>query len=254
MPQPSANAAIPFQILHSDTRVLVVGKPAGVVTEPGLGHLRDSLMNGLMAKWPQELSALGESRDWGLLHRLDRDTSGAVLVALDAAAYDSLRAQFETRAIRKQYLALVEGRPPAERGTVNLPLAEVRRGDMKISVADHGKGGGEPALTHYRVLGRGTRRSLLQVELVTGRLHQIRAHMAHLGCPVVNDRVYRLDLPPNTSKPPKGRPQEPVALHAWTLAFTHPSGTPMSVTAPLPPAFSQLLMQMQIPVPSVPKP
>jgi 23S rRNA pseudouridine1911/1915/1917 synthase len=266
MPQPIANAAVQFDVLLSDARVLVVNKPPGVVTEPGLGHRDDSLMNGLFSKWSAHLGALGEKRDYGLLHRLDRDTSGAVMVALDADAYDRLRSQFEQRSIRKQYLALVEGKPPHDRGSITLPLAEVRRGDMKISVIDHGTRRGrdtsarstaapsEPAITHYRILGRGNGRSLLQVELVTGRLHQIRAHMAELGCPVVNDRVYRVDLPPNTSAPPKGRSQPPVALHAWTLAFAHPEGNAVQVTAPPSATFISLLAQFQIAVPSAPAP
>lgn len=257
MPQPIANAAVQFDVLLSDARVLVVNKPPGVVTEPGLGHRDDSLMNGLFSKWSNQLGALGEKRDYGLLHRLDRDTSGAVIVALDADAYDRLRVQFEQRLIRKQYLAIVEGKPPHDRGSITLPLAEVRRGDMKISVIDHGNkraAPSEPAITHYRILSRGNGRSLLQVELITGRLHQIRAHMAELGCPVVNDRVYRVDLPPNTSAPPKGRSQPPVALHAWTIGFAHPDGNAVQITAPPSETFISLLAQFQIPVPSAPVP
>lgn len=245
------NPAVPFEVLHTDDRLLVVAKPGGVVTEPGLGHRDDSLMNGLAARWGPALSALGEPRDHGLLHRLDRDASGAVLVALDAGAYDALRVQFERRAVRKIYLALVEGKPVRAQGQISLPIAEVRRDYMKIGVVAH-KGGGEEAITRYVTLARGHGRSLLQVELVTGRLHQIRVHMAHLGCPVVHDRVYRADKPPNTSPPPKGRPLPPLALHAWHVELRHPDGHMLQVTAPLPEPFRELLDQAGIPAPAAP--
>ncbi|MFO0784033.1 MAG: RNA pseudouridine synthase [Phycisphaerales bacterium] len=256
MATPAANPAVPFHLLREERTWMVVNKPAGVVTEPGLGHQRDSLLNGLMARWPEALSAMGERRDWGLLHRLDRDTSGAVIVALEPTAYDDLRAQFERRAVVKHYLALVQGRAPAAQGTIRAPLQEVRRGDMKVSAVT--PRGGEEAITRYRSLGRGNGRELLQLELVTGRLHQIRAHLAHVGCPVVNDRVYRVDLPPNTSKPPKGRPALPLALVAWSVSLAPPGAreprSPVTVTAPLPESFTALLREAQFPVPAEPVP
>lgn len=232
--------------------MLAVAKPAGVVAEPGLGHADDSLLNGLCTRWGEAMNALGETRDFGLLHRLDRDTSGLLLVALDAAVYDALRRQFEARAIGKTYLALLEGKPAQAEGTVSLPLAEVRRGDLKIAVVAH-RGEGEEAITRYRVLGRGNGRTLVEIEPVTGRLHQIRVHMAHLGCPVVNDRVYRVDQPPNTSKPPRGRPTPPLALHAWSLRFTPPGETERrAVVAPPPESFTSLLKAAQLSLPSQP--
>ncbi|MFO0963195.1 MAG: RluA family pseudouridine synthase [Phycisphaerales bacterium] len=249
MPAPIPNPALAPALLLEDARVLVASKPAGVVTEPGLGHRDDSLMNGLFARFG-DLARLGEERDYGLLHRLDRDTSGAVMVARDAAAYDALRRQFERRTVAKKYLALVEGRPRPANGQVALPLEEVRRGDMKVAVVGRG-GRGEPALTRYRTLGSGHGRTLLEIDLDTGRLHQIRAHMALAGCPVVNDRVYRVDEPPNTSMPPRGRPQPPLALHAWSVAFDHPAtGARTVVAAPLPESFTALLRQASIPSPS----
>lgn len=251
MPPLTPNTRVPFTIIHEDARFAVVYKPSGVVTEPGLGHAHDSLLNGLCTRWGEQMNALGDARDFGLLHRLDRDTSGLLLVALDAAAYDAMRAQFEARAVRKTYLALVEGRPLQERGSVVLPLAEVRRGDMKVAVIGH-RGEGEEAITRYRLLARGSGRSLMQLEPVTGRLHQIRVHMAHLGCPIVHDRVYRVDMPPNTSVPPRGRPLPPLALHAWALAFTHPDGGARSALAPVPEWFTALLKTSQIPVPDAP--
>jgi 23S rRNA pseudouridine1911/1915/1917 synthase len=267
------NPRIPCPLAWRSDRLVAVAKPAGVVCEPGIGHVDDSLLNGLAVEFGAALDALGEARDFGLLHRLDKDTSGLVLVALDAGAYDALRAQFEARAIRKTYLALVEGAPRTERGTIALPIAEVRRGDMKIAVVDRARRGDE-AVTRYRVLARGGRRTLLQVEPVTGRLHQVRLHLSQIGCPVVNDRVYRVDLPPNTSAPPRGRAVPPLALHAWSLAFRAPAagpaaavpmraerragrdapaGEPVTVLAPIPEAFTALLAEARIPAPSAPR-
>lgn len=226
-----------ISILHRDPAFLVVDKPAGRVVEPGAGHARDALLNGLLALEPAALGAMGEKRDWGLLHRLDRETSGCVLVALDAAAYDALRAQFESRAISKEYLAVVRGRPPRAEGDIDVPLAEVRRGDMKVSVPGR-RGAGRPARTTWRTLASSRDASLLRISIATGRLHQIRAHTALLGCPVWGDRVYRTDLPPNTSRPPRGRPEPPLLLHAWRLGFEHPrSGRRVEVESPPPAAF-----------------
>jgi len=235
MTRPTANPDLRVSLLLRDPLFVVVDKPAGVVTEPGIGHARDALLNGLLALEPTALGALGPARDWGLLHRLDRETSGCVLVALEARAYDTLRGQFELRTLTKEYLAVVRGRPSREAGEIDIPLVEMRRGDMKVSVAGR-RGEGRPAMTRWRVLSSRREHSLLRVEIVSGRLHQIRAHCAMLGWPVDGDRVYRPDLPPNTSRPPPNREPPPLLLHAWRLAFDHPvDGHRVAVEAPLPP-------------------
>ena len=249
MPLPTPNPAIDIRVLHEDPSFVVVEKPAGTVTEPGLGHAGDSLMNGAFARWGARLGPLGEARDHGLLHRLDRDASGALVIALDAAAYDAIRAQFEARTVRKRYLAIVEGKPPRGEGSIDLPLEEARRGDMKVSLVNR-RGGGRPALTRWRTLASAGGRTLLEVEIETGRLHQIRVHLAQLGCPVLNDRVYRVDLPPNTSTPPRGRPAPPLALHAASIGFTHPvTGAAVEVTCPAPAHFAEACVSAGLTLP-----
>ncbi len=249
MPLPTPNPAIDIRVLHEDPSFVVVEKPAGTVTEPGLGHTGDSLMNGAFARWGARLGPLGEARDHGLLHRLDRDASGALVIALDAAAYDAIRAQFEARTVRKRYLAIVEGKPPRGEGSIDLPLEEARRGDMKVSLVNR-RGGGRPALTRWRTLASAGGRTLLEVEIETGRLHQIRVHLAQLGCPVLHDRVYRVDLPPNTSTPPRGRPAPPLALHAASIGFTHPvTGAAVEVTCPAPAHFAEACVSAGLTLP-----
>ena len=230
---------MPVRTLAEDPAFVVIEKPAGTVTEPGLGHADDSIMNAAFARWGAELAPLGDARDPGLVHRLDRDASGALLVARTAAAYDALRAQFEARTVGKRYLAIVEGKPPRGEGVVDRPIEEVRRGDMKVAVIGRG-GSGRPARTRWRTVGHGGGRTLLDLELETGRLHQIRAHMAHLGCPVCGDRVYRVDLPPNTGSSARAK-GPPLALHAWELSFAHPvTGARVTVRAPVPASMAEL--------------
>jgi 23S rRNA pseudouridine1911/1915/1917 synthase len=249
MTTPTPNPAIALEVLLEDPSFAVVAKPAGIVSEPGLGHAGDTVMNGAFARWGARLAPLGEARDHGLLHRLDRDTSGALVIALDAAAYDAIRAQFEARTVRKRYLAIVDGKPPRGEGTIDLPLEEVRRGDMKVSMVNR-RGAGRPAITRWRTLASAGGRALLDVAIETGRLHQIRAHMAELGCPVLGDRVYRVDMPPNTSRPPRGRAAAPLALHAASIAFAHPAtGAPVEVTCPVPGQFAEACLSAGLTLP-----
>ena len=249
MATPAPNPAIPVDVLLEDPEFVVVLKPTGIVSEPGLGHPDDSVLNGAFARWGQRLAQMGEPRDHGLVHRLDRDASGALVIALSPAAYDAIRAQFEARSVRKRYLAIVEGKPPRGEGSCDLPIEEARRGDMKIAVVGR-RGAARPALTRWRTLASTRTRTLLEVEIETGRLHQIRAHMAALGCPVVNDRVYRVDLPPNTSKPPRGRPSPPLALHAGTIEFRHPvTGDAIEVSCPVPGHFADVAVSSGLTLP-----
>ena len=186
MAQPVANSRVSFETVFVDERVLVVAKPRGRVTMPGRGHDRDSLLNGVFATYGGKLGRLGAKRDYGLLHRLDRATSGLVALALDAPTYDFLRDAFATRRVEKIYLTITRRSPPRERGTTRMRLSQVRRGDLRVSVPDSR---GAEAVTHWETLARSGGRSLLACRIETGRLHQIRAHLAGLGCAVEGDTV-----------------------------------------------------------------
>ncbi len=222
--------------MHADDDLLVVNKPAGVVTQPGKGHAADSLLNGLFSRYGKLLQNLGVKRDWGLLHRLDKQTSGLLLVALRPNAYDSLRAQFEQRQVCKEYLALVRGRPSPPQGVVQARLKEIATAHVKKVIVSRR---GQEAISSYRVLTGGPRASLVAVAIKTGRLHQIRAHMMFLGTPVLGDDLY--DAPAarpgqvagRMSAPGHGIPTSPagrrvaggiprLCLHCWKLGFKHP--------------------------------
>jgi len=226
------NAAVPLQILHADEHLLVVLKPAGVVTQPGVDHENDTVLNALFATHGTTLQNLGRARDFGLIHRLDRPTSGLLVVGLSAAGYDGLRAQFADRSVRKTYLAVTQGVPNPTEGTIKAPLAEVRRGGRKEAVV---RGpGAQPAETRYKVLASAPRGpALVECDLLTGRLHQIRVHLADRGHPIVGDREYgrRNDLDRAFREAAPGS----IGLHAGGLAFTHPvTGGRITVHAPLP--------------------
>jgi 23S rRNA pseudouridine1911/1915/1917 synthase len=210
---------VPFEVIHSDAHLLVVDKPPGVVVHPGAGRRRGTLAAGLLEAYP-ELAAVGEPGRAGLVHRLDADTSGVLLVARTPEAHRALRAALSRREIRRTYLTLVRGVPNAPSGTVDAPLDRDPRHPTRRAVS----AGGKPAKTHYKVLASWAEVALLEVELETGRTHQIRVHLAAIGHPVVGDRTYGV---PST----EGR----MFLHAWRLSLAHPAtGERIELTAPLP--------------------
>ena len=233
--KPAPAPALAPQVLYESDGVLCVAKPSGMVTQPGRGHTDDTLLNGAFAIRGEALGRLGADRDWGLLHRLDREVSGCVLLAKTPEAYDALRAAFECRQIGKVYLAVVRGAPPSASGTCTRAIREVIRDDVKVATCP--PRGGEPAETRWKTLARAGDRSWLEAEPVTGRLHQIRVHLATLGCPIVGDRVYRPDAPPNTSRLPPGRVPDPLLLHAWRIEFPD-AGQRVRVECPPPAALA----------------
>jgi 23S rRNA pseudouridine1911/1915/1917 synthase len=236
------NPAVPYRLAYADDHVLVVDKPAGVVTEPGKKHAHDSLLNGLFTVYGRFLQNLGEQRDWGLLHRLDKDTSGLVIVALRNRAYDALRAQFEDRRIQKVYWALVAGQPRPAQGVSQKPIAELL-GTRKRAVI---RRDGQPAITAYRTLASSGGVSLVEARPKTGRLHQIRVHFAELGCPVLGETIYgeRSSLP----RVPR------LCLHAAQLSFVHPEANRrLMVRSQWPQDLATTLRRFGLPSPSFAK-
>jgi 23S rRNA pseudouridine1911/1915/1917 synthase len=220
-PEPPLPQPITLDVVYEDADLLVIAKPAGMVVHPAAGHQQGTLVNALLARYPS-LSVGDEGRP-GIVHRLDRDTSGLMLVARTQPALEHLREQFRTRRVKKTYLALVHGTPPAPEGVIEAPIARDPRARKRMGVLT----GGRPARTGYRLITEMDGHSLLAVSPETGRTHQIRVHLAWLGVPVVGDRVY-------------GRRRERVEsprqfLHAWRLSFDHPSGTGrINLESPLP--------------------
>ena len=193
-----------------------------MVTEPGTSHRDDSLLNALVARYGGRLLRLGERRDYGLLHRLDRQTSGCVACALDPDAYDSIRSQFESRQVDKRYLAIVKGRMKAGTQSVGLNLEERRvpssEGTRLVSAVSKA---GKPAQTDIEVLATSQSHSLVSCIPHTGRLHQIRVHLAHIGFPIAGDPLYGAGA--RIIQPSKNDDRT-LGLHAWRLGFSHASG------------------------------
>ena len=213
---------IPIPIVYEDDDLLVVDKPAGLTVHPAPGHPSHTLVNALLALRPN-LSGIGGTQRPGIVHRLDKDTSGLMLVAKRDAAHHSLAAQLQARRVHKRYLALVWGCPRPESGTVDAPIARHPADRKRMAVVQ----GGRASVTHYAVLERFPEASLVEARPVTGRTHQIRVHMASLGCPLVGDALYG---------PRKTTLVSRHFLHAASLAFRLPStGETVEVSAPLPP-------------------
>ncbi len=228
---------VAFEVLHEDADVLVVLKPAGLVVHPGAGNPDATLENGLRRHAP-ELASLPRS---GLLHRLDKDTSGLVLVAKTLAAHTHLTRDLQERQITREYRAIVNGVMTAG-GTVDAPVGRHPTQRLRMAVT----GGGRPAVTHYRVLARFPAHTFIAVRLETGRTHQIRVHMAHIGFPILGDPTYggRPRLPAgadaNLIETLRGFRRQ--ALHAVAIGFQHPvSGEWLGFTAPLPADMQALL-------------
>ena len=228
---------IALDIIFEDAALLVLCKPAGMIVHPGAGAREHTLQNALLAHDP-ELARVPRA---GLIHRLDKDTSGLLLVARTPEVHTRLAAAMQAREIEREYLALCLGAPTGG-GTVDEPIGRHRSARTHMAV----RADGRPAVTHYWIQERFRAHTLLRVRLETGRTHQIRVHLAHIGLPVVGDPVYggrrRLiaGASPALAAALKGFPRQ--ALHARRLAFEHPlSGERLSFEAPLPADFQALL-------------
>ncbi len=229
--------AIPLAIVYEDADVLVINKPPGLVVHPAAGNPDGTLQNALLHHDPA-LAALPRA---GIVHRLDKDTSGLMMVARNLAAHNRLVAALQAREIRREYLAVVNTVLTAG-GEVEAPVGRHPVDRKRMAVV----AGGKPARTHYRVVERYRAHTLVRLQLETGRTHQIRVHMAHIHCPVVGDPVYggRLRLPRGAGEALRAVLQRfrRQALHAERLAFRHPaSGEPVSWEAPMPPDMQALI-------------
>jgi len=215
----------PLVVLHEDAALVFVDKPAGRASHPLQSGETGTVANALVARYPECAQASVDPREGGLCHRLDVETSGVVLAARSRTAWDAVRAAFGERAVDKRYLALVTG-PLVDEGDIELPLRHHPRHPDRVEPAPHGAEDAREAVSRFRVLGRTGEHSLVEVRILTGVLHQVRAHMAGIGAPIVGDTLYG-----GREAPELGR----FFLHARALGLTHPeTKKPMHVTSPLP--------------------
>ncbi len=223
---------IPLVILYEDDQVAVVDKPAGMVVHPALGHTSGTLVNAVLARWPG-IATFSEPDRAGIVHRLDKETSGVILIAKTAEALEQLRAQFKTRAVKKHYIALVEGMPQTPEGLIDAPIGRDPQQRKRMAVSRDGR----EASTEYRVRETYAYHSLLDVYPQSGRTHQIRVHLAFIGCPVVGDNVYG---------PRKQRiKMKRYFLHAAAITFIQPAtGETLSVESPLPASLRNVLEKL----------
>lgn len=223
---------IPLDILYEDEQLLILNKPAGLVVHPSAGHSQGTLVNALLAHCP--LSAIGGVQRPGIVHRLDKDTTGAMVVAKTDFAHQNLQAQLKAKTARREYLAVVYGVPPTDIGTINLPIGRHPVDRKKNAIVPEEKGG-RASVTHWQVKERLGNYTLMLFQLETGRTHQIRVHSTHIGHPIVRDSLYGPGNSVGVNLPGQ-------ALHAWRLRLQHPvSGDWIEAIAPLPPAFLTLL-------------
>jgi len=227
---------IPLDIVFENDDVLVVNKPAGLVVHPAAGHATGTLIHAVLAHAPEIEGVGGELRP-GLVHRLDKDTSGLIVLAKNETAQRTLQEQFQKREVEKTYIALVDGHPPSTSGRIDAPIGRDPRERKRMAVVSAAKG--RQAITEYRVTESFEKHSLLEAKPRTGRTHQIRVHLAFLGCPVVGDRVYG-----------KRNPSLPISrhfLHAFRLKVKLPGESDARLfEAPLPDELQQVLNSLKI--------
>jgi 23S rRNA pseudouridine1911/1915/1917 synthase len=246
-PRPATPApeAIALDVLYEDAHLLVLDKPAGLVVHPAPGHARGTLVNALLAHCAGSLSGIGGVLRPGIVHRLDKDAGGLMVVAKDDRAHVRLAAQFSVHRIERGYTAIVWGRPPLAAGSIERPIGRHPRDRKRMAVVE----GGKRALTHYRVeAAAGDLAARLALTLATGRTHQIRVHLGTLGVGIVGDPVYR----PKRRHPPSPALAEQLAgfgrlaLHAGRLGFEHPiTGAELRFERPPPPCFDRLFDSLQ---------
>ena len=223
---------IPLDILYEDEQILILNKPAGLVVHPAPGHPNGTLVNAVLAHCPN-LPGIGGVQRPGIVHRLDKDTTGAIAIAKTEVAHHSLQAQLKAKTARREYLGVVYGATKQESGTINLPIGRHPKERKKMAVVPVEKGGRE-AVTHWFIEERLGNYTLMHFQLETGRTHQIRVHSAQIGHPIVGDSVYGSGRSVGVNLPGQ-------ALHAWKLQLKHPlTNNLVEVVAPPPQVFSTL--------------
>ncbi|MBD2595012.1 pseudouridine synthase [Nostoc sp. MBR 210] len=224
---------IPLDILYEDEQLLILNKPAGLVVHPAPGHYDGTLVNALLAHCPN-LPGIGGVQRPGIVHRLDKDTTGAIAIAKTDIAYQHLQAQLQAKTARREYLGVVYGAPKIESGKIDFPIGRHPQDRKKMAVIPVEQGG-RTAVTHWHILERLGNYTLIKFQLETGRTHQIRVHSAKIGHPIVGDPVYSSGRSVGVNLPGQ-------ALHAWRLKLQHPiSQDWIEVTAPIPQTFTTLL-------------
>lgn len=225
-------ADIPLDIVYEDSQIIVINKPKNMVVHPAPGHINDTLVNALLYHCGDSLSGINGTLRPGIIHRLDKDTTGLIIVAKTDEAHISLSRQLKNHEIERVYEAIVFGETD-DSGTINAPIGRHPKNRLKMGVI----GGGREAVTHYRVLSRFNRFTHIEARLETGRTHQIRVHMAHIGFPVLGDALY------TNRKQPFGLCSQ--TLHAKSVTFTHPANQKrISLKSELPGYFSELLTKL----------
>ncbi len=220
---------IPLEVLYEDEYIAAINKPAGLVVHPGFGNTEGTMVNALLSRWPQ-VRHVGHPERAGVVHRLDKETSGVILVALTPKAQYNLMRQFEERTVKKIYWTLVDRRPDTSIGRIHAPIGRDPQQRKKMAVVKHGR----EAITNFRVMQNYQEHALIEIHLETGRTHQIRVHMAFVGCPVVGDTIYGFRKPSLKI----GR----MFLHAKSIAFRHPiTNAEMAFETELPTELQQTL-------------
>ena len=222
---------LPLEILYEDNDIIVVNKPKGMVVHPGNGNPDGTLVNALMAHCKDSLSGIGGEIRPGIVHRLDKDTSGVIIAAKNDKAHITLSNQIKNHEVKKTYIALVRGIVKENHATINMPIGRSKKDRKKMAVEKDGK----EAITHFKVLKRFPEDNvtLLEINIETGRTHQIRVHLSHIGYPIIGDEVY------SNGKNKWGIKGQ--ALHAKSLEFKHPiTGKEMKIEAKLPEYFKEI--------------
>ncbi|MBI4666352.1 MAG: RluA family pseudouridine synthase [Nitrospinae bacterium] len=222
---------IPLDVVYEDDDIIVINKPAGMVAHPAAGHFTGTLVHALLEHCMGNLSGVGGELRPGIVHRLDKDTTGLIVAAKNDRAHQSLTNQLSERAMSRVYVAVVKGSPKQAEGVVEANIGRHPKQRKKMAVL---KRGGRPAATKYRVTQNLGKASVVELSLLTGRTHQIRVHMQSINCPVAGDQDY--------ARSGGGYPIKRQALHAWRLKLVHPvSGEHMEFSAPLPEDMTQLI-------------